>query len=83
MPPLSFTWTPEGRHILFGAPDPADLPSWDLWRVPVEGGKQRRWGIWNLTIPPDGRRLIFAGRGGASTDSELWVLENFLPTAGK
>jgi hypothetical protein len=56
--------------------------------VPVEGGTpeklglQKMWGIFNLTIRPDGRQLAFAGRGGASTDSELWVLENFLPLSG-
>jgi Tol biopolymer transport system component len=87
MPPLSLAWAPDGRHILYGAPDPADLPSWDLWRVPVNGGTpekiglQRRWGIWELSVRPDGRQLCFAGRGGPSTDSELWVLENFLPPA--
>jgi Tol biopolymer transport system component len=81
------TWTPDGRYILFSAPDPSDLRVWDLWRVPVEGGKpekmglQRRWGIFDLTIRPDGRRLAFANRGGASSDSEVWVLENFLPVA--
>jgi len=58
---------------------------WDLWRIPVEGGipekigLQRSWGMFDLTVRPDGRQLSFAGRGGASTDSELWVLENFLP----
>jgi len=86
-PTISHTWTPDGRYILFGAPDQSDLPSYDLWRVPVEGGKpekmglQRRWGIWHITVRPDGRQIMFAGRGGASTDSELWVLENFLPPA--
>jgi Tol biopolymer transport system component len=82
------TWAPDGRYILFGAADPSEPVVWDLWRVPVEGGKpekmglQRRWGIWHLSVRPDGRQIAFAGRGGASTDSELWVLENFLPTAG-
>jgi Tol biopolymer transport system component len=85
MPSASNTWAPDGRYILFGAPDPSDPRGWELWRVPVEGGKpeklglQRRWGIWHISIRPDGRQLVFAGRGGASTDSELWVLENFLP----
>ena len=87
MPTITHTWTPDGRYILFGAPDPSDLPGYDLWRVPVDGGKpekvglQRRWGIWRPTVRPDGRQLAFAGRGGASTDSELWAMENFLPKA--
>lgn len=88
MPTVSHTWAPDGKHILFSAPDPADLPTYDLWRVPVKGGTpekmglQRKWGIWSLSVRPDGRELAFAGRGGASTDSEIWVMENFLPLAG-
>lgn len=85
MPPLSLAWTPDGRHVLYGASDPADMRNWELWRIPVEGGSpastglRRMWGIWGLSVRPDGRELCFAGRGGPSTDSEMWVLENFLP----
>jgi len=84
-PGIHQAWSPDGRYILFAAPDLNDMRNCDLWRVPAEGGipektgLQRSWGIYNLTISPDGRKLAFAGRGGASTDSELWVLENFLP----
>jgi hypothetical protein len=39
--------------------------------------KHRQYGVPGWIV--DGRKLAFAGRGGASTDSELWVLENFLP----
>jgi Tol biopolymer transport system component len=76
------TWTPDGRYILFSA---RDKPGWDLWRVPIEGGKpekmglHRDWAMWDPTVSPDGRRLTFAARGAASSDSELWVLENLLP----
>ena len=90
MPGLSHTWTPDGRFILFAASDPNDMPTWELWRVAVEGGKppektglRKRWGIWDLTLRPDGRRLAFASRGGPSDESELWVLENFLPGADR
>ena len=85
VPGVDQTWTPDVRYILFSAPDPSDLRIWDLWRVPIDGGKpkkaglQRKWPMWDLTIRPDGRQLTFAARGGASSDSELWVLENFLP----
>ena len=84
-PGSSHTWSRDGRHILFGAPDPSDLPQWALWRVPVEGGPpeeiglKRRWGIFDLTVHPSGRQIAMAGRGGPSTSSEVWMIENFLP----
>jgi len=84
-PGIHHDWSPDGRYILFSAPDLSDMRIWDLWRIPSEGGVpekiglQRSWGIYNVTVHPDGRQVAFAGRGGASTDSELWVLENFLP----
>jgi len=84
-PGVSQVWSSNGEYILFSAPDLTHMRVWDLWRIPVEGGKpekaglQRNWGIFALNLSPDGRQLAFAGRGGASTDSELWVLENFLP----
>jgi Tol biopolymer transport system component len=84
-PGIHQAWSPDGRYIIFSAPDLSNMRKWELWRIPVDGGKpekiglQRNWGIFSLTISPDGRQIAFAGRGGASTDSELWVLENFLP----
>jgi Tol biopolymer transport system component len=87
VPGISHTWSSDGRYILLAAPDLTDLRVWYLWRVPVEGGKQpekmglewAKWGMWDLTVHPDGTKLAFAGRGAPSDESELWVLENFLP----
>jgi Tol biopolymer transport system component len=89
VPGISHTWSSDGRYILLAAPDFADLRAWYLWRVPVEGGmppenmglEWEKWGIWDLTAHPDGTKLAFAGRGAPSDESELWVLENFLPPA--
>lgn len=84
-PGIHQVWSPDGAYIIFSAPDLSDMRIWNVWRIAVEGGKPEKiglegsWGIFNLTITPDGRKLAFASRGGASTDSELWVLENFLP----
>ncbi len=83
----SHTWSQDGRHILFSAPDPDDLPLWVLWRVPAEGGTpermglERRWGIYSLTLHRSGRRIALAGRGGPSTSSEVWMIDNFLPAS--
>jgi tricorn protease-like protein len=87
MPNISHIWAPDGRTIMFSAPDPSDLPNWDLWQVPVEGGKpekmglQKRLGMWGLTILPDGRQLAFVSKGSPDDEAELWVMENFLPSA--
>jgi len=81
----SHTWSRDCRYILFSAADPDDLPLHVLWRVPVEGGTpeklglERRWGIGSLTVHPNGRQVAMAGRGGPSTSSEVWMIENFLP----
>jgi hypothetical protein len=52
------------------------LKNWDLWLISVAGGQPEMiglnwsWGIHRLSISPDGRRLTFAGIGGASMDSD-------------
>jgi Tol biopolymer transport system component len=83
-PTFNHTWSPDGKYILYSGSAP-DGSGYALWRVPVKAGNpeelglRRKWGIIHLRARPDGRQLVFASRGGSSTDSELWVLENFLP----
>jgi len=72
-------WTPDGRRILFSRR--GNFENRELWQVPVEGGEARStgltmWGLAEFRIHPDGRRIAFTGGG---RQSEVWVLENFLP----
>jgi Tol biopolymer transport system component len=83
-------WTPDGRYVSFMKAVEGDAKvrnegrTWQLWRIPAEGGEPQRLGlvvgrqIGGLRPHPDGRRL-------ATTDFkvslETWVMENFLPPA--
>lgn len=78
----AFSWTPDGRHILFVRPD--DARGSELWSVPAAGGEARKTGI-SATgeikqpyLHPDGSRLLYSVRD--TSDNSVWVLENFLPT---
>ena len=82
----TFEWTADGKEVQFvmGTETPGNLEeqTWDLWRVRVETGEARKCGfamdrLRDVRLHPDGKRITFtAGRG----KSEIWVLENFLPT---
>jgi Tol biopolymer transport system component/beta-lactamase regulating signal transducer with metallopeptidase domain len=71
-------WTRDGRDLLFVKGFK------ELWRVSAEGGEprklwewKRRQMLWGLRIHPDGQRFAFFSGGNIS---EMWVMENFLPT---
>jgi Tol biopolymer transport system component len=75
----SVAWTPDGRQLLFLR---GSKQSSDLWRVPAEGGQPQKIGplpkgALGLRVHPDGQRLAFTA--GEPGQSEVWVLENFLP----
>ena len=73
--PLS--WTPDSRYVL------CRNEAGQLWRISVSDGEARKLaipikGLQQLRVHPDGKRVaILAQQPGA----EIWVLENFLPTA--
>jgi Tol biopolymer transport system component len=79
---VGLSWTPDGDHVVVGAPDAPDEPD-ELWMIPAEGGEPRKLELGvkvsHLSLHPDGRRIAFTrpepGGGG-----EVWVMENFLPT---
>ncbi len=79
-------WTPDGRSVLFakkrGGPKG---PNPELWQVPVDGGAAQNLGLAmdglrHLSLHPDGRRIAFTA--GQQT-SEVWMIENFLPSLAK
>jgi Tol biopolymer transport system component len=75
-------WTPDGTQILCGVSLPDKT---EALLVPVSGGDPQKLaytmnGITDLSFHPDGKRVAFsAGR----PQSELWVMENFLPPLKK
>jgi Tol biopolymer transport system component len=79
-----FTWTPDGKYILFTMKSPKkDNEKWDLYRIPVKGGIPEKLGLemggfnMNLSVHPDGRHIAFST--SEQSISEIWVMENFLP----
>jgi Tol biopolymer transport system component len=79
-----FTWTADGRHLIFDKAKVNEPTKNELWRIPIEGGAPQKLGIamekiGGLYMHPDGRRIVFAA--GSRSKQEVWVMENFLPAA--
>ena len=78
------SWTPDGRYVVFtkGKGSQARGPrTVQVWRVAAEGGEPQRLELnademWWLRVHPDGNRVAY---GTSKTDTEIWVMENFLP----
>ena len=73
-------WTPDSQNVLCTVITKGVT---ELWRIPAEGGDPQelwRWdkrtGIRELRVHPDGRRIAFVS---STIKSGLWVMENFLP----
>src|SRR5262249_48938994 len=79
-----FSFSPDGTHILYTAPPDKDEEAWstnyDIWRVPVAGGKSE-----NLTkdnkaadsapkVSPDGKRLAYRAQKRAGFEADKWEL---------
>jgi Tol biopolymer transport system component len=76
-------WSIDGRYIFFPGIRPGE-ETWDVWYVPVEGGKPNGLGlalhrIQDISFHPDGVRFSFSSFGPATNGPEVWVMENFLP----
>ena len=70
-------WSSDGRDVFF------TRKLNELWRVSASGSEPRKILEWKEMIMaprihPDGQRIAFHSGGYVS---EMWVMENFLPTA--
>ena len=81
----SMQWVLATRHL--GDSSQAD----ELWRIPLDGGAARKIEVERdaripfnagLSLAPDGTHLAFTiAETTTSHTSEVWVLENFLPSS--
>ncbi|UCE50047.1 MAG: PD40 domain-containing protein, partial [Phycisphaerales bacterium] len=76
------TWTADSRYVLFlgDEPDSGDHP---LCRISIENGKVDKLGfnlhsLLGLSAHPDSRQILVSG-SESTPESEVWVMENFLP----
>jgi Tol biopolymer transport system component len=83
-------WSADQRTILYALGGEPEGETGGLWRVPVEGGIPQRIDLFinghpgpvsplSLRLHPDGHRIAFDDN---ETHSEIWVIEDFLPTSG-
>ncbi len=77
----SIAWAPDGRQLFFVKRYVSENRA-ELWRIAVEGGEPQNLGvavntISQISIHPDGRRIAY---NYGATNSEIWVMENFLPS---
>ncbi|MBN2408517.1 MAG: PD40 domain-containing protein [Candidatus Aminicenantes bacterium] len=81
--PINPAWSADGRYVYFSK---LRLPEalWDLYRVSADGGEPQRIDltmaqIRHLSAHPDGQRIAFSSQGTSPQESQVWVMENFLP----
>jgi Tol biopolymer transport system component len=78
---VSHTWSPDGKWIYYIVKEEEDW-TWGIHRIPAEGGDtsetvyKGKGPFFALRFHLNGRMLAFTGRSGASTESEVWVIEH-------
>ncbi len=79
------TWTPDGKHILFGVPVDVEERLLELMVVPATGGEARSTGLVarelrHVSFAPDGRITFSSGR---LQRRQVWTMENVLARLGR
>ena len=79
-------WSADGRFIYFTKlqKSPSIGATMDLCRVSIERGEAEKLDLSmsrfrHFTVHPDGQRIAFSSLGANPEQSQVWVMENFLP----
>ena len=77
-------WSADGRYIYFTKSQNSSGALMELFRVSVEGGQAEEIDvamtrIRHLSVHPDGQRIAFSSMGANPDQSQIWVMENFMP----
>jgi Tol biopolymer transport system component len=77
-------WSADGRYIYYYKKQDLLGNMWDLYRVSVDGGEAQRINLSmarfrHFSVHPDGQRIAFSSMGANPEQSQVWVMENFLP----
>ena len=84
---IRLEFSADGEYVFLPRkPTPLEGPTSNLFRLPVQGGEPEDLGLKmigfrGLSAHPDGTQILFSSRGAEEKDSEIWVIEDFLPAA--
>jgi Tol biopolymer transport system component len=79
-------WSHDGRYVFFSKRQKPQGEGniWDLYCVSAETGEAKKIDLSmvhfrNFSVHPDGQRIAFSSMGANPEQSQVWVMENFLP----
>jgi len=79
-------WSADGRYVYFSKLQKPQGQGniWDVYRISADTGEAQRIDLSmaplrHYSLHPDGRRLAFSSMGANPEQSQVWVMENFLP----
>ncbi len=81
-------WSADARYIYFSKLQKSPGAVMDLYRVSVDGGEAQKIDLAmtrfrHFSVHPDGQRIAFSSMGANPEQSQVWVMENFLPAESK
>ncbi|MFZ2053366.1 MAG: tetratricopeptide repeat protein [Candidatus Aminicenantales bacterium] len=81
---LTPAWSADGRYVYFPKLQKSTGAMMDLYRVSVDGGEAQKIDLAmgrfrHFSVHPDGKRIAFSSLGANPEQSQVWVMENFLP----